>query len=78
MKIFVIGHTGLRKLSVEHATPSGATNGATSACTRRSIQASRIAQPSKKRFTVRRILGGAGLSISEFVLNLMTSNPYTS
>jgi SnoaL-like domain len=35
---------------------------------RRSIQASRMAQPSKKRFTVRRILGGGGLWISEFVL----------
>ena len=35
---------------------------------RRRIQASRMAQPSKKRFTVRRILGGGGLWISEFVL----------
>ncbi|MDB5365319.1 MAG: hypothetical protein JWM77_1246 [Rhodospirillales bacterium] len=35
---------------------------------RRRIQASRMAQPSKKRFTVRRILGGGDLWISEFVL----------
>ncbi len=35
---------------------------------RRRIQASRMAQPSKKRFTVRRMLGGGGLWISEFVL----------
>ena len=35
---------------------------------RRSIQASRMAQPSKKRFTVRRLLGGGGLWISEFVI----------
>jgi hypothetical protein len=35
---------------------------------RRSIQASRMAQPSKKRFTIRRILGGGGLWLSEFVI----------
>src|SRR4030095_6752176 len=35
---------------------------------RRNIQASRFAQPSKKRFTVRRILGAADLWITEFVL----------
>ena len=35
---------------------------------RRGIQASRMAQPSKKRFTVRRVLGGGGLWISELVL----------
>ena len=35
---------------------------------RRGIQASRMAQPSRKRFTVRRILGGGGLWISELVL----------
>ena len=35
---------------------------------RQRIQASRMAQPSKKRFTVRRILGGGGLWISELVL----------
>src|ERR1700756_5747861 len=35
---------------------------------RHNIQASRFAQPNKKRFTVRRILGAADLWISEFVL----------
>jgi ketosteroid isomerase-like protein len=35
---------------------------------RRNIQASRVAQPSMKRFTVRRILGTADLWVTEFVL----------
>ena len=35
---------------------------------RERIQASRAAQPSKKRFSVRRILGGGGLWISELIL----------
>ena len=35
---------------------------------RRNIQASRAAQPSEKRFTVRRILGAADLWVTEFVL----------
>ena len=35
---------------------------------RRNIQASRTAQPEKKRFTVRRILGSGGLWISEIVI----------
>lgn len=35
---------------------------------RRGIQASRMAQPSQKRFTVRRVLGGGGLWISELVI----------
>src|SRR5271170_1714989 len=35
---------------------------------RRNIQASRAAQPNKKRFTVRRILGAADLWVTEFVL----------
>lgn len=35
---------------------------------RRNIQASRTAQPNTKRFTVRRILGGDDLWISELVL----------
>jgi SnoaL-like domain len=35
---------------------------------RRNIQASRFAQPSRKRFTVRRILGAADLWITEFVI----------
>ncbi len=35
---------------------------------RHDIQASRMAQPNKKQFTVRRILGGGGLWVSEIVL----------
>src|ERR1700735_1960767 len=35
---------------------------------RHNIQASRVAQPNKKRFTVRRLLGGGDLWISELVL----------
>lgn len=35
---------------------------------RQRIQASRMAQPNKKRFAVRRLLGGGGLWISELVL----------
>jgi SnoaL-like domain len=35
---------------------------------RGNIQASRRAQPSRKRFTVRRMLGGGGLWISEVVI----------
>jgi hypothetical protein len=44
---------------------------------RRNIQASRFAQPNKKRFTVRRILGAADLWISEFVLSYDGSPSYT-
>jgi hypothetical protein len=36
---------------------------------RRNIQASRVAQPNQKRFTVRRILGAADLWVTEFVLS---------
>jgi hypothetical protein len=35
---------------------------------RAGIQASRVAQPSEKRFTVRRMIGGGGLWVSELVL----------
>lgn len=35
---------------------------------RRNIQASRLAQPNRKRFAVRRIVGAADLWITEFVL----------
>jgi hypothetical protein len=35
---------------------------------RHDIQASRMAQPSKKQFTVRRMLGGGGFWVSEIVL----------
>lgn len=34
----------------------------------RNIQASRMAQPNRKRFTVRRVLGAGGLWMSELVL----------
>ena len=44
---------------------------------RRSIQASRFAQPSKKRFTVRRILGAADLWVTEFVLTYDGQPSYT-
>jgi hypothetical protein len=36
---------------------------------RRQIQESRFVQPNKKRFTVRRIVGGGDLWVSEFVLS---------
>ncbi|CAN5343620.1 nuclear transport factor 2 family protein [soil metagenome] len=42
---------------------------------RHDIQASRMAQPNDKRFTVRRILGGARLWISELVLTY-DARPY--
>jgi ketosteroid isomerase-like protein len=35
---------------------------------RRNIQASRVAQPSSKRFTVRRIVGAGDLWVTEFIL----------
>jgi hypothetical protein len=35
---------------------------------RRNIEASRAAQPSAKRFTVRRIVGAGGLWVTEFIL----------
>jgi hypothetical protein len=37
-------------------------------CGRDNIQASRVAQPNAKRFTLRRIIGGGDLWISELVL----------
>ena len=36
---------------------------------RRNIQASRFAQPNKKRFSVRRMIGGGDLWITEFTLS---------
>src|ERR1700757_505421 len=36
---------------------------------RRNIQESRTVQPNKKRFTVRRIIGGGDLWVTEFVLS---------
>jgi SnoaL-like domain len=44
---------------------------------RRNIQASRVAQPSMKRFTVRRILGAADLWVTEFVLTYDGQPSYT-
>src|ERR1700727_3850906 len=44
---------------------------------RRHIQASRSAQPNKKRFTVRRILGAGDLWVTEFVLTYDGLPSYT-
>ncbi len=44
---------------------------------RNNIQASRLAQPNKKRFTVRRILGNADLWVTEFVLSYDSLPSYT-
>ena len=44
---------------------------------RRNIQASRLAQPNKKRFAVRRVLGGADLWVTEFVLTYDGVPSYT-
>lgn len=44
---------------------------------RRNIQTSRAAQPSKKRFTVRRILGDGDLWITEFILTYDGRPSYT-
>src|SRR5579864_9840894 len=44
---------------------------------RRNIQASRSVQPSRKRFTVRRILGAADLWITELVIRYDALPSYT-
>ena len=44
---------------------------------RRNIQAFRTAQPNKKRFTVRRILGAADLWVTEFILKYDGAPSYT-
>ena len=44
---------------------------------RHNIQASRAAQPNRKRFTVRRILGAADLWVCEFVLTYDGQPSYT-
>jgi hypothetical protein len=44
---------------------------------RRNIQASRFVQPSRKRFTVRRILGAADLWITELVITYDARPSYT-
>src|SRR5580658_4640548 len=44
---------------------------------RRNIQASRTAQPNKKRFTVRRVLGAGDLWVTEFILTYDGAPSYT-
>jgi hypothetical protein len=44
---------------------------------RRNIQASRFAQPNKKRFTVQRILGAGDLWVTELVLSYDSAPTYT-
>ena len=44
---------------------------------RRNIQASRTAQPNSKRFTIRRIIGGGNLWITEYVLTYDGKPSYT-
>ena len=44
---------------------------------RRNIQASRTAQPNKKRFSVRRMLGAADLWVTEFILTYDGAPSYT-
>jgi hypothetical protein len=44
---------------------------------RRNIQASRTAQPNKKRFTVRRIVGAGDLWVTEFILTYDGVPSYT-
>ena len=44
---------------------------------RRDIQASRFVQPSRKRFTVRRIFGAADLWITELVITYDAQPSYT-
>jgi hypothetical protein len=44
---------------------------------RRNIQASRFAQPNKKRFNVQRIIGAGGLWVTELVLTYDSAPTYT-
>ena len=44
---------------------------------RRNIQASRFAQPNKKRFTINRILGAGDLWVTELVLTYDSAPSYT-
>jgi len=44
---------------------------------RRNIQNQRASQPSKKRFTVRRIIGGGDLWVTEFILTYDDKPSYT-
>src|SRR6202012_2375855 len=45
--------------------------------TRHNIQASRVAQPNAKRFTVRRIIGSGNLWVTEFILTYDGRPSYT-
>jgi hypothetical protein len=44
---------------------------------RRNIQGQRASQPNKKRFSIRRILGGGGLWVTEFILTYDGKPSYT-
>ncbi len=44
---------------------------------RRSIQGQRASQPNKKRFTVRRIIGGGDLWVTEFIVTYDGKRSYT-
>ena len=44
---------------------------------RRNIQGQRASQPSKKRFSVRRIIGGGDLWVTEFILTYDAKPSYT-
>ena len=44
---------------------------------RRSIQGQRASQPNKKRFSIRRILGGGDLWVTEFILTYDAKPSYT-
>ena len=44
---------------------------------RRKIQSSRAAQPNRKRFTVRRIVGGSDLWVTEYILTYDGRPSYT-
>src|ERR1700745_1718458 len=46
-------------------------------CGRRNIQSQRASQPSKKRFAVRRIIGGGDLWVTEFILTYDDKPSYT-
>ena len=69
---FEAGHQIYREDAVLEYPQSGERIGG-----RRNIQASRAAQPNKKRFTVRRILGAADLWVTEFVLTYDGQPSYT-
>ncbi|MGC2016441.1 MAG: nuclear transport factor 2 family protein [Candidatus Acidiferrales bacterium] len=44
---------------------------------RRNIQGQRASQPNKKRFSIRRIIGGGGLWVTEFILTYDGKPSYT-